>query len=498
MPYKIITDGEDEALFKRKAKKISDLLLLSNERVLFENFSRYKDEYNNSFSLYIEGVQILGWKPLYVQFPVTEFTFQKEKTKLKNFLNEIVNAFQEDKEELIKNKLIRDSPIKDIEVGAGDTHKGKATAIISLENGQKLIYKPTEAKISSAYYQFMDWLGKSYPLGEYRYKIINKETYHWQEFVVNKTCTDLAELKKYYNRAGAVLAVTYLLNAADFHFENLIAYCSTPVLIDHETIVQAKMAKRLQDFFEAAHKHRELKEADSVAMSFLLPIKHSDLTGLPAGSCGFGWNKETKIQGLEKQSINRFQDDWKMVTRFVTHSLIKNNLPLLNGNPVHINEYMEDFIQGFEEVYRLLLSQREFLQHDPDSPLNAFRDCTVRFIWRPTNIYAKIQKQMKLPKNLKDIDHYRKKIENYMAVAYKNVPADSDLQLLYKSEVAQMLRGDIPIFEMDTESHDLKTEFGTVKNVFDLSCMENLERKIHKLSEEDLMLQKEIIREAYA
>lgn len=478
-------------------KKVEELLLLSNERILFEIFKQYKDKYNNSFPHYLERIQIFGLRPLYTQFPVTELTFQKEKTKLKNFLNEIVNAFQEDKDGLIKNELIQDSPIKDVEVGAGDTHKGKATAIILLENDQKLIYKPTDAKISSAYFEFMDWLDGFYPLGAYGYKIINKKEYHWQEFVPNKSCAFSRELLTYYRRAGALLATTYLLNASDYHFENLIALGSTPVLIDHETIVQAKTAKRLRNFFMTIKKYGELKVADSVAMSFLLPFKHSDLTGLPAGSCGFGWNKETKIQGLEKQSINRFQDDWKMVTRFVTHSLIKNNLPLLNGNPVHINEYMEDFIQGFEEVYRLLLSQREFLQHDPDSPLKAFRDCTVRFIWRPTNIYAKIQKQMKLPKNLKDIDHYRKKIENYLAVAYKNVPKDSDLQFIYKSEVAQMLEGDIPIFEINTESRDLETEFGTVKNFFDLSCMENLERKLKKLSEEDLAFQKEIIREAY-
>ena len=103
---------------------------------------------------------------------------------------------------------------------------------------------------------------------------------------------------------------------------------------------------------------------------------------------------------------------------------------------------------------------------------------------------------MKAPKNLVNHEIYEQKIHDYLAVAFKNVPKDSDLMLIHKHEVAQMLRGDIPFFEVNSSSRDLETEFGTIKNFFECSAVENIERKLKKLSLEDLETQKIIIKES--
>jgi len=103
---------------------------------------------------------------------------------------------------------------------------------------------------------------------------------------------------------------------------------------------------------------------------------------------------------------------------------------------------------------------------------------------------------MSLPQNLKNKELYKQKIEDYFSIAFKNVPLDSNLRFIYKHETAQMMRGDIPYFEVNSSSRDLHTEFGVIEDYFELSAVENIERKINKLSLEDLEFQKNIILES--
>lgn len=72
------------------------------------------------------------------------------------------------------------------------------------------------------------------------------------------------------------------------------------------------------------------------------------------------------------------------------------------------------------------------------------------------------------------------------------------MQLILKSEIHQMEQGDVPYFEIDASSRDLKTEFGVLQNFFEFSCVENLERKLQKLSSDNLAHQKKLILQSIA
>ncbi|MBL4605024.1 MAG: type 2 lantipeptide synthetase LanM, partial [Flavobacteriaceae bacterium] len=375
-------------------------------------------------------------------------------------------------------------------IGLGDFHSGTCTAIVELSNNKKIVYKPTDGKVTEAYYQLLDWINNHYSLGNYRFKILNREKYQWLEFVEYDSCQTTEDLETYYKRAGFIIGLVYLLNGCDYHYENIIANGSSPVLIDHETIIQPKISEKYRLFF------RQFIESSrpSVLDSFLLPNKNT-ASLLPKGMCGLGYHKQTQFQGIEKVGVNRFSDDWKMSTHFVTQNLFKNNIPLFKGKKVYPKEYLKELLSGFEFCYRLLTKEKTFLLSS-NSPLKAFNNTKVRFIWRPTSVYARIFNRMKLPENLKNTDSYEKQIKDYLFVAFKKVPKNSSLNLILKSEINQMLKGDIPYFEANTSSRDLHTEFGVIENFFDLSCIGNLKSKLKELSQEDLEFQKKLIAES--
>jgi len=463
------------------------------ENILLASFEKFRQTNgDSSMKAFVDVLVVSNMRYLYDSYPVAENILLNYKKK-EDVIDLVHQKFSEDKQQ-IKNSFFDYGfvpNITNVNAGAGDYHKGLSTAILHLDH-EKIVFKPTSAGVSKSFFFLLNWIEKYYDLGDCSYKIIDKDSYHWLSFVNPTDHETKDEISLYYERAGFMLGILYITNASDFHYENVIAKKNTPVLIDHETIVQPKINKNFLKFFKS-FLNKEIE--DSVVSTMLLP-NHKEET-MPVGTCGYGYHKQKSRQVLKKEFIDRYNDNWRSVTRFAEESFKKENIPTLKGVSVYPISHLKELLSGFEKSYNLFKDKKSFLVSGKTSPILTFENKTIRFIWRATNVYAKILKQMELPKNLKSIKNYEQKIKDYLFVAFKNVPEDSELMKIYHHEVAHMLKGDIPFFEVNTSSKDLITDFGVIKNFFELNCLDNFKRKINKLSNQDLKYQKQIIINSY-
>ncbi len=127
--------------------------------------------------------------------------------------------------------------------GAGDTHRGgHSVTILTWNSGFRLVYKPRSMAIDSHFQELLIWLnerGQQPPLRTFA--VLNKRSYGWAEFLYAATCASPAEVKRFYQRQGSYLALLYVLEAVDFHAENVIAMGEHPMLIDLESLFHPRI-----------------------------------------------------------------------------------------------------------------------------------------------------------------------------------------------------------------------------------------------------------------
>jgi len=376
-----------------------------------------------------------------------------------------------------------------VDAEKGDRHRGgRAVLIARFSTGWQLVYKPKSLAVDSHFQELLTWVndhGAQPPLRTL--KVLDRGPYGWVEFIPNDACTSTEEIRRFYERLGASLALLHVLAATDFHFENVIAAGEHPVLVDLETLFHRRYPVLIKDLGNQGL-------ANSVLAVGLLPQRFSSENGGQASDySGLG-----AASGQPMPDATPFWEgtgtDEMRLTRGRGRLPGSQNRPTLAGREIDPLDYRDAVLTGFTALYRLLWEHRQALLAG-DGPLARFAEDEVRFIARPTRTYSILMYQSFHPDRLRDALE-RDLLFDRLWAQVERVPA---LARLIANECADLQEGDIPLFTTRPNSRALWTSSGEcIANYFDYSGLEMVQQRIRGLSDEDLGRQVWLIRTSLA
>jgi type 2 lantibiotic biosynthesis protein LanM len=368
--------------------------------------------------------------------------------------------------------------------GMGDLHRGgRAVRKVSFSSGTALMYKPRSLSIDVHFQELLSWLNARQPGLDFKtLQVLDGGDHGWMEFVPAHTCGSDEQISRFYERQGALLALLYALNAADFHHQNLIAAGEHPVLID------------LESLFHPAFDDANAGEADlmaghamdeSVLRTGFLPLRFwaeegsagIDLSGMGAEP---GQPLPLPVPGWEQSGT----DEMRFVRQQRTLDPGQNQ-PTLLDKAVNVTKYQEAIKAGFTRLYRFLMQcKAEFLR--PAGPLAHFAQDEVRVILRPTIIYASLLVEASHP----DVSRDALDRDCLFDRLWMEVDQFPWLAAVIRSEIAQLHAGDIPLFTTRLNSRDLWSGSGECyRDFFGTTAMEAAKNRIEHFNEEDLAKQ---------
>jgi type 2 lantibiotic biosynthesis protein LanM len=400
---------------------------------------------------------------------------------------EVLTNLCADWSEIVKTFLPEEEtgPLTEISDDVGDMHRnGRAVRILTFESGLRLVYKPHSLSVDIHFGELLKWLNERKDDLQFRtIKVIDHKDHGWAEFIKPLECFSEAEMHRFYQRQGGLLALLYALDATDFHFENLIASGEHPVLIDLESLFHPRM----KPSSSGAQGHAPASQtlSNSVMRIGMLPHRIwsvDEQDGVDISGLGGAAGQMTPFTVLTFE--NQSTDEMRVVRSRVEIPGAQNR-PALQGKALNLQDYTGDIIEGFTSVYRLLLQERALLTAN-DGPLSVFGEDEVRAVLRPTQVYGIFLTESYHPDMLRDgLDRSR-----HFDRLWESIKSRPEYSEIVPSEIRDLQQGDIPFFCCRPCSRDLWTSNGQrIGNFFEEDSLSVVRRRIGQLNEEDLARQ---------
>jgi len=431
---------------------------------------------------------------LYNKYPELIRVLDKYLENTLNYITEILSHTSKEKQNIFKQMEINEAYLlENIEFSQGDSHNGNKTVTkLTFENDFCLMYKPRPLGIEKAYNELLDWLCSIIPdfKKPYAANVYTKDNYGYMEFIDRKECTDQESVKNFYYKMGELVAILYSLNSKDFHGENIIASGEEPVLIDLETLlhkVEQIDKEKISSYENILH-----TITNSVASIAILPttiINRIENLVMEVGAMNSGNKRKSpyKTQVLTGRNTDeiRIENEYKEIE-------IIDSSPKYNGIYLSADQYIADIKQGFIQIYNWIKENKKIYY---EKVVELFSEKESRYIFRSTNNYTQLIETSYHP------DLLHNKIDRF--IYFHRVFTTTDFEnkndvAMCKTEVEEMLNGDVPMYKIKNNSSDISNmNNNIVMNAEGDSILKSIESRINMFTQNDLKRQVSLINQCF-
>ncbi|WP_244625464.1 type 2 lanthipeptide synthetase LanM family protein [Haloferax mediterranei] len=451
------------------------------------------------YEQFIEAMLGQGFKNLCLEYPVLARQLTTLLDNWQSAVEELCRRLQTDREALRQRFGIEGS-VTDLNPLTTDTHAGGRVPVqVSFEDGS-VVYKPRPLDGEVTFYTILNRLDEYLPTPRFETpSLLPRDGYGWMELVEYRDLPDESAADRYYERAGSLLCLAYVLNFTDCHYENLLVDGATPTVVDGETIFHPHVESDAKPFETEASAAVDR----SVLLSVMLPFSVGDpreahgrrfadkVAGLGSDS------EETALPNQSRPTIEAVNTDVMAVDMEAVTVDPYTNTPSVSGVDHPPSDHVDALVGGFEEAYETIHELHEtgrFLNDVADPELVAGGN--TRLLYRSTGRYASILRSAAARNSLRDGARLTVEYER-LAVPFFDGTVETDrLWSLYDSERRALRDLDIPRFASRTDQRALFYRDEQLDVVADKTGYEFVRQRLDGMSETDRRRQTWLIRQA--
>ena len=394
----------------------------------------------------------------------------------------------------IRREILHSSdcgPVTKVEGDLSDPHNnGHSVQIVNFEDGSRVVYKPKDLRIDVAWHNLVQRLNRAAPPFELKaVHAIARDGYGWTEFIDHTGCTDQEHCRRFFQRAGAWLALFHCFAATDMHRENMIAAGNDPVPIDLEMILQATAEERkVQDAEGQAYNAAMDIVAGSVMTVGLLPAygRSPDNSIVAIGAMNPDTNFKTRLRW------NNVNSDAMRPVKSKEVNKTNPNLPHIGGRYAKFGDHIENFISGFADYAKFLRGLN--LDAKPDKLFDGFAGAPVRKVIRATQFYYMLLQRLKNHRTMDDGVVWSAQAD-FIARLVDWEKDTEPVWPLLRSERSALLALNVPHFVSPSDGNEIRDATGVSIRTEASSGLDRARARVQSFDEQDIAWQIEVIRQ---